>query len=137
MQIRYFVLEVLILLLGHAKVSILFCNPIFELNLTICFKGDSGGGLAVSFDETWTLIGIVSAGRVKSKLTPKETCNLPDYVLYTDVGKFHNWINRVVMETHREAKSSDTSAAKNYFPAKIFRIQIFCMTLFYVLRRWI
>jgi secreted trypsin-like serine protease len=64
-------------------------------------KGDSGGGLAVpdDVDETWTLVGIVSVGRVKNKSMANETCNLPDYVLYTDVAKYYNWINRVIMET--------------------------------------
>jgi secreted trypsin-like serine protease len=66
-------------------------------------KGDSGGGLAVSVDEAWTLVGIVSVGKVitKSK-TDGGTCDLTDYVLYTDVAKFHSWINRVIMETHRD-----------------------------------
>jgi secreted trypsin-like serine protease len=64
-----------------------------------CFKGDSGGGLAVAVDETWTLVGIVSAGRTKNNLTRNETCFLSDYVLYTDVAKFHNWVNHIVMET--------------------------------------
>ncbi len=65
-------------------------------------KGDSGGGLAVAVDETWTLVGIVSVGKVIKKSKPDETCDLSNYVLYTDVARFHNWINRVIMETHRD-----------------------------------
>jgi hypothetical protein len=57
------------------------------------------GGLAVALEETWTLIGIVSAGRVENQFTPFETSDSSDYVLYTDVAKFHSWINRVIMET--------------------------------------
>jgi hypothetical protein len=64
-------------------------------------KDDYGSGLAVSVDETWTLVGIVSAVRLKNKKTPTKTCDLSDYVLYTDVAKFHSWINRVIMETDR------------------------------------
>jgi Leucine-rich repeat (LRR) protein len=74
--------------------------------------GDSGGGLAVVVDETWSLVGIVSVGRVKNKRTPTETCNLSDYVLYTDVAKFHSWINQVMMETDKD--KSTTSRFKNF-----------------------
>ncbi len=63
-------------------------------------EGDSGGGLAVAVDETWTLVGIVSVGKViKKSKTDDATCDLSEYVLYTDVAKFHSWINRVIMET--------------------------------------
>ncbi len=60
-------------------------------------------------DETWTLVGIVSVGKVINKSKPDETCNLSEYVLYTDVAKFHSWINRVIMETDRDTMP-DTAA---------------------------
>jgi secreted trypsin-like serine protease len=43
---------------------------------------------------TWTLVGIVSAGATKNG-----TCDLPNYVLYTDVSKYYEWIYQVVLET--------------------------------------
>jgi hypothetical protein len=100
------------------------------LNIT----GGSGSGLAVSVDKTWSLIGIVSGGRAKNQQTPNETCDLSDCVLYTDVAKFHSWINRVIMET-------DWDTDKNKSPGKgaiimiTIKIHIFCSILLYILIR--
>ncbi len=67
-----------------------------RISAKICytFKGDSGSGLVLERNETWALVGIVSAGATRSG-----TCDLPNYVLYTDVSKYYEWIYQVVLET--------------------------------------
>jgi secreted trypsin-like serine protease len=56
--------------------------------------GDSGGGLVLEINSNWTLLGIVSAGLIKH-----EVCDLTDYVLYTDVSKFYDWIYLMMIES--------------------------------------
>jgi hypothetical protein len=49
------------------------------------------------------LIGIVSAAVPKSatiKGEHKLVCDLDNYIVYTDVLKFYDWINQVVLETN-------------------------------------
>lgn len=52
-------------------------------------NGDSGNGMAFKIHDKWFLRGIVS-----STLTDQITysCNLSEYVVYTDVAKFISWI---------------------------------------------
>jgi secreted trypsin-like serine protease len=57
-------------------------------------KGDSGGGLVLEINSNWTLVGLVSAGLIKH-----EVCDLTDYVLYTDVSKFYDWIYAMMIES--------------------------------------
>jgi secreted trypsin-like serine protease len=57
-------------------------------------KGDSGGGLVLEINSNWTLVGLVSAGLIKN-----EVCDLTDYVLYTDVSKFYDWIYSMMIES--------------------------------------
>jgi hypothetical protein len=80
----------------------------------------------------WTLVEIVSAGRTKYQSTSKETCNSGDYVLYTDVEKFYDWINRVIMETKWEETSSK-SATGNGLGRETLKIQTFCLIIIYFL----
>jgi secreted trypsin-like serine protease len=67
-------------------------------------SGDSGGGLILSFDGLWKLVGIVSAnigqpiifdGQKKAKIV----CNLDNYLVYTDVAKYNDWVYQVILET--------------------------------------
>ncbi|XP_055695262.1 serine protease gd-like isoform X2 [Lutzomyia longipalpis] len=52
-------------------------------------NGDSGGPLVFDRDGRWTLRGVVST----SLLTDgSNTCNLNEYVVFTDVAKFTEWI---------------------------------------------
>lgn len=52
-------------------------------------NGDSGSGLALQRNSRWTLRGLVSL----AVLDPdKNICNLKEYVVYTDVVKFMDWI---------------------------------------------
>ncbi len=75
----------------------LFIPNYYDLSSKLVFQSKSG--LAVADDEKWSLVGIDS---VKNQVSPNEMYNLSDYVLYTDVAKFHSWINRVIMETKKE-----------------------------------
>lgn len=52
-------------------------------------NGDSGSGLAFKINNRWTLRGIVSAA-LADPIT--STCNLGEYVVFTDVAKFVGWI---------------------------------------------
>ncbi len=48
------------------------------------------------------LVGIVSAAVAKAAIVYGENrkiCDLNNYLVYTDVSKFHEWINQVIFET--------------------------------------
>jgi secreted trypsin-like serine protease len=58
----------------------------------------------LSFDGLWKLVGIVSAAIgqpiiFNDQKKAEIICNLDNYVVYTDVAKYNNWINRVILET--------------------------------------
>jgi secreted trypsin-like serine protease len=66
------------------------------------FSGDSGGGMVLKVGGLKKIIGIVSAAVAKSATVGgKNTsiCDLDNYLVYTDVSKFYNWIEQVVLET--------------------------------------
>lgn len=50
-------------------------------------NGDSGGGLFLMYNNKWYLRGLVSLS-----ITQTITCNLDNYVIYTDVAKYDSWI---------------------------------------------
>ncbi|XP_037049414.1 serine protease gd-like [Bradysia coprophila] len=52
-------------------------------------NGDSGSGLAFKINGKWMLRGIVSAALADPI---SSTCNLGEYVVFTDVAKFVGWI---------------------------------------------
>lgn len=52
-------------------------------------NGDSGGGMTFYINNKWILRGIVSAALADPILN---TCNLGEYVVFTDVAKFISWI---------------------------------------------
>lgn len=52
-------------------------------------NGDSGSGFAFKVDNKWMLRGIVSAALADPVAS---TCNLGEYVVFTDVAKFIDWI---------------------------------------------
>ncbi|XP_055695238.1 serine protease gd-like isoform X1 [Lutzomyia longipalpis] len=52
-------------------------------------QGDSGGGYALEISNQWTLRGLVST----SPGVSQGSCNLNEYVVFTDVSKFIDWIN--------------------------------------------
>jgi secreted trypsin-like serine protease len=55
-------------------------------------KGDSGSGFYMRRDGKWYLVGIVSAS-----LFAENTCDLNNYVVFTDISKFELWIlNNIV-----------------------------------------
>jgi secreted trypsin-like serine protease len=58
--------------------------------------------MVLKVNDLWKIIGIVSAGNVEHVSVNgevKATCNLGIYSVFTDVAKFHDWINQVVLET--------------------------------------
>jgi secreted trypsin-like serine protease len=67
------------------------------------FSGDSGGGMVLKVGGLSRIIGIISASDGQYAIVDgkvKLICNLDNYVVYTDVSKFHSWINQVVLETN-------------------------------------
>lgn len=53
-------------------------------------SGDSGGGLIIYENGTWQLRGIISVA-VMHKIT--KACDLTEFIIYTDVAKFIDWIH--------------------------------------------
>lgn len=86
-----------------SDITCLSSNPLFRLltsNRTFCAgnrngkgpcTGDSGSGLMVRVKERWKIVGLVSAA-----LADPNMCDLNEYIIYTDVRKFLNWISVVV-----------------------------------------
>lgn len=52
-------------------------------------NGDSGGGMSFKRNNRWMLRGIVSAALADPI---ENTCNLDEFVVFTDVAKFVSWI---------------------------------------------
>lgn len=52
-------------------------------------NGDSGGGMTFKVNNKWMLRGIVSAALADPIVN---TCNLGEYIVFTDAAKFVNWI---------------------------------------------
>lgn len=57
-------------------------------------NGDSGGGLYLSINGRWVLRGIVS-NSLKDP-TSTNSCNLNEYVVFTDAGKYARWIKELI-----------------------------------------
>lgn len=56
-------------------------------------NGDSGSGFLMMRQGRWTLRGIVSTALADPI---KNTCNLSEYVVFTDAAKFSNWIRSLI-----------------------------------------
>jgi hypothetical protein len=59
--------------------------------------------MILKVDNLWKIIGIVSAAAAKTVEIDgqkEKIGDLNNYMVYTDVSKFHEWINQVVLETH-------------------------------------
>jgi secreted trypsin-like serine protease len=66
------------------------------------FSGDSGGGMVLEVDGSSRIVGIISAAIAKPAIVSGKlmwVCNLNNYLVYTDVSKFREWIEQVVLET--------------------------------------
>ncbi|KAJ8711115.1 hypothetical protein PYW07_008357 [Mythimna separata] len=73
-------------------------------------SGDSGGGLYLLEGGKWTLRGVVSLALQNSRLT----CDLNEYVVFTDTAKFLPWIRHILADkyiepVHRYATSTTIS----------------------------
>ncbi|XP_072394379.1 serine protease gd-like [Diabrotica undecimpunctata] len=64
-----------------------FCAG-FRNNTGPC-NGDSGGGFVMKWDGRWMLRGIVS---LSISETNTKSCDLSNYVVFTDASKFLNWL---------------------------------------------
>jgi secreted trypsin-like serine protease len=66
------------------------------------FSGDSGSGMILKVDNRLTLIGIVSAAVIEKTIIygqRQSVCDLNNYVIYTDVSKYYDWVYQVVLKT--------------------------------------
>jgi hypothetical protein len=59
--------------------------------------------MALTVDGLWKIIAIISASLtnlvIEGSGSHIHICDLENYVVYTDVSKFHEWISQVVLET--------------------------------------
>jgi hypothetical protein len=58
--------------------------------------------MVLKVDGLWRVVEIVSAAVARFADIDGNLqliCNLDNYLVYTDVSKFYNWINQVVLET--------------------------------------
>jgi hypothetical protein len=58
--------------------------------------------MVLKVDDSWRIVGIISAAvgkfaSVDEKIV--QICDLDNYLVYTDVSKFREWIEQVVLET--------------------------------------
>lgn len=61
-----------------------------NLGATAC-NGDSGGGMVFENDGVYQIRGIVSVSPVRSG-ERRDLCNVDEYVVFTDVAKYLQWI---------------------------------------------
>ena len=74
-----------------------FCAGYLKQGKTAC-TGDSGGGF-VAYDrlrKNYNLAGIVSSSLIDKNL---RSCNIDTYSIFTDVGKFVEWMRKNMEET--------------------------------------
>lgn len=69
-----------------------FCAG-YRNGTSVC-SGDSGSGMFVKINGLWKIRGLVSLG-VKAENTA--TCNPKDYVLFTDVLRYVDWIKGMII----------------------------------------
>ncbi|XP_055843623.1 serine protease gd [Episyrphus balteatus] len=68
-----------------------FCAGSRNSNSSPC-RGDSGAGLMIFKNNRWMLRGTVSASLPSGSYDNESSCNTNEYVIYTDVAKFLDWI---------------------------------------------
>ncbi|XP_028175360.1 spermosin-like [Ostrinia furnacalis] len=59
--------------------------------------GDSGGGLYIIEDGRWRVRGIVSLSLRQEN--GDDTCNLNNYIVFTDAAKYDKWIRNIVQQS--------------------------------------
>jgi hypothetical protein len=58
--------------------------------------------MVLEVDGLTKIVGIVAAAVAKSAIVGGKKvsiCDLDEYLVYTDVSKFYNWIDQVLLET--------------------------------------
>lgn len=68
--------------------KLLFYSAGFRNGTGPC-NGDSGSGFILQKDDRWTLRGIVSTSLLDQE---QRSCDLKNYVVFTDVSKFMDWL---------------------------------------------
>lgn len=63
-----------------------------DLNGSGPCRGDSGGGLYLKYEGKWRLRGVVSIS-LRGDLG---TCNLNEYLVFTDTAQFLPWIRKIL-----------------------------------------
>lgn len=63
------------------------------MNVLIDILGDSGSGFYIDVKPTWKILGIVSS-------TTVQECGSNDFVLFTNVVKFTDWIRSEIIKTN-------------------------------------
>jgi secreted trypsin-like serine protease len=56
--------------------------------------GPFGGGAVMKVNNLYTLFGVVSTGMVWDGV-----CDLTEYIIFTDVRKYYDWIVEAMIET--------------------------------------
>lgn len=59
----------------------------------VVILGDSGSGFYVDEKPSWKILGVVSSATVQE-------CGSNDFVLFTNVAKFTNWIHSEIIKTN-------------------------------------
>uniref|UniRef100_A0A182N981 Peptidase S1 domain-containing protein n=1 Tax=Anopheles dirus TaxID=7168 RepID=A0A182N981_9DIPT len=72
-------------------------------------RGDSGGGLFFSYDDIWYIRGLVSFTKQEGN-----SCDPKEYIVYTDVAHYLEWIETQLNETDVQPPSSVTNAARTH-----------------------
>jgi secreted trypsin-like serine protease len=72
---------------GHFLSDKNYCAG-FRNGTSVC-NGDSGGGMIFEINNVWYIRGVVSLSMKREK---DNLCNTKNYVLFTDVAKYLDWI---------------------------------------------
>jgi hypothetical protein len=76
--------------------------------------------MVLKFGKLWKLTGIISAAAAKPKILNNrlvKVCDLANYMIYTDVAKYHDWIHRVILESFPIVSwVTETHSCSRYFP---------------------
>lgn len=102
-----------------------------NLNTTSICSGDSGGGLVIKLNDGWYIRGIASLA-AKATSGTFDACDLTDFVLFTDVVSFADWIEEnigqktqtiteTITETIRKRKSEEV--CDRYLKERSFIVQ--------------
>uniref|UniRef100_A0A4Y0BPU6 Peptidase S1 domain-containing protein n=1 Tax=Anopheles funestus TaxID=62324 RepID=A0A4Y0BPU6_ANOFN len=76
-------------------------------------NGDSGGGFFLNYTDTWYIRGIVSFKQYRDETNTTDTT---EYIVFTDVAKYLNWIKEHMGETDGQPTENDNSKKIELLP---------------------